>query len=193
LSSQEDITRLLADLSAGKKGADEALLPLVYKELHNLAKHYMKQERADHTLQTTALVHEAFLRLNGGKDTTWESRAHFIRLAARAMRRVLIDHARHKNTQKKGGGRSKRSLDELVLPVEASSIDLLALDSALEKLTAFDANLVQIVELLFFGGMTVNETAEVLGVSRRTVFRDWRTARSWLKLEIEPNKESGCQ
>jgi RNA polymerase sigma factor (TIGR02999 family) len=183
--SQEDITRLLEDLSAGKSGAEEALLPLVYDELRNLARHYMRFERPGHTLQTTALVHEAYLKLGGDSDIAWESRGHFLRLAAQAMRRVLIDHARRKRSVKKGGKWGREPLDKAVdLFEEASFVDLVELDSALDRLGEIEKQMVRIVELRFFGGFTVEETAQILGISKTTVKHDWMLARAWLKQQI---------
>jgi RNA polymerase sigma factor (TIGR02999 family) len=181
----EDVTRLLADLSAGKQGAGDALLPLVYQELHNLAEYYMRGERPGHTLQATALVHEAFLRLGGGEKASFEDRGHFMRLAARAMRRILIDHARRKKSEKEGGGRHQVTLENVALFMEETHTDLLALDTALDNLSAMDPQLARIVELRFFAGLTVEQTARVLEISDRTVKRDWRTARAWLKVELE--------
>jgi len=175
---------LLSDLQSKKKGANEALLPLVYEELRSLAKHYMSLERSDHTLQTTALVHEAYIRLTGESDSSWENRAHYFRVAARAMRRVLIDHARKKGRQKKGQGWSRTPLDNVALFTGMPSEDLLNLDSALTKLSRVDPSMVQIIELRFFGGLTVEETARVISVSPWKVKNDWRIAKAWIKKEI---------
>ena len=190
MPSRNDITRLLADLSAGKEEAGEAVMSLIYDELRALAKSHMHRERSGHTLQTTALVHEAFIRLGGGKVTAWESRAHFMRTAAQAMRRILIDHARRKATDKLGGGRRRTPLDELAVFDERTSPDLLALDRALDKLAAVDPQVAQMVELRFFGGLTVKETAQVLDVSPRTVDYDWRMAKAWLQKEIQGGDDS---
>ena len=184
MPSREDVTRLLEDLGAGREGAGEELLPLVYDELHALARHYMSRERHGHTLQTTALVHEAYLRLAGDQDISWESRAHYFRVAARAMRRVLIDHARLKKTEKKGAGRKREPLDEVAIFMEESSTDLLALDKALCRLAEVDPQLVQVVELRFFGGLTIEDTARTLDISPRTVKREWQMARVWLKQDL---------
>jgi len=184
LPSKDDVTRLLSDLQSKKKGANEALLPLVYEELRSLAKHYMSLERSDHTLQTTALVHEAYIRLTGESDSSWENRAHYFRVAARAMRRVLIDHARKKGRQKKGQGWSRTPLDNVALFTGMPSEDLLNLDSALTKLSKVDPSMVQIIELRFFGGLTVEETARVISVSPWKVKNDWRIAKAWIKKEI---------
>jgi len=180
----DDITQLLSDLNAGKTGAEEALLPLVYDELHALARHYMKAEGPGHTLQTTALVHEAYLRLAGDQLGSYNDKTHYMRLAARVMRRVLIDYARRKRAQKKGGGWQKCPL-EMVDGFEVdSSIDLLVLDEALEKLAEMDPQLCELVELRYFGGLTVEESAQVLKVSSRTVKSSWKMAKVWLKQQI---------
>lgn len=184
MTQRDDVTRLLADLNASKEEAGEALLVLVYEELRGLARYYMRQERADHTLQTTALVHEAYIRLIGEEDTNWENRAHYFRVAARAMRRVLIDHARGKNCRKKGAGWSRETLDKAMVTIGMPLEDLLSLDAALDRLTEMDPGLAQVIELRFFGGLTVEDTAEVLNVSAWKVKNDWRIARAWLKKEL---------
>jgi RNA polymerase sigma factor (TIGR02999 family) len=184
LSSRRDITNLLRELSAGKKGAEEELLPLLYDELRALARYYMRDERTGHTLQTTALVHEAYLRMGGRKDEAFENRAHYMRVAAQAMRRVLIDHARKKKTSKEGGGWHRQVFEKAEELSINTSVDLISLDSALEKLGNMDEQLAQIVELRFFGGLTIEETAQVLSVSPRTVKYDWRMAKAWLKEEM---------
>jgi RNA polymerase sigma factor (TIGR02999 family) len=185
MPSREEVTRLLADLSAGRKDAGAALLPLVYDELHALARSYMRRERPGHTLQTTALVHEAYLRLGGGEDIAWESRAHFMKVAAQAMRRILIDHARSKRSERKGGGRDRQPLEEdAAVFVEDSSLDLLALDQALGKLSDMDPRMVQVVELRFFAGLSVEDTAKILGISEKTVKTEWRMAKAWLMEQV---------
>jgi len=185
-TDRKEVTRLLHELSAGKVGAGEALLPLVYDELHALAERHMRGERSDHTLQTTALVHEAYLKLGGGQARTWEDRAHFLRIASQAMRRVLIDHARRRGAEKKGGHRQRRPLDEAIALIgeACAPADLLALDQALQKLASIDPHMEQVVELRFFGSLTVEETARVMGISPRTVKADWRIAKAWLKKEL---------
>jgi RNA polymerase sigma factor (TIGR02999 family) len=173
----------LTDLSRGRTGAGDELLPLIYDELRALARSYMRRERPGHTLQTTALVHEAFLRLGGGGDISWENRTHFMKVAARAMRRILIDHARSKKSERKGGNREREPLEEdaaILMGDEESSIDILALDSALVKLGEVDPRIVQVVELRFFAGMSVEDTAKVLDVSPSTVKNEWRMAKAWL-------------
>jgi RNA polymerase sigma factor (TIGR02999 family) len=183
-SSPKDVTRLLKDLRAGKEEAGEELFSLVYDELHALAGNYMRFERRDHTLQATALVHEAYLRLGGGKAVPSENHAHFMCLTARAMRRVLIDHARRKLSNKRVKDRTNSPPEEIVESLAESPADLLALDGALNRLSAVDPTAVRMVELRFFGGMTVEETARVLEISTRSVVRKWRVTRTWLKHEI---------
>jgi RNA polymerase sigma factor (TIGR02999 family) len=178
------VSRLLAECSDGNQAAFNKLLPLVYDELHRLASAYMSRERGNHTLQTTALVNEAYLRLVDQQSAGWQDRAHFFALAARVMRQILIDHARSRARAKRGGGGQRVSLDEAaVLSAERAS-DLLALDEALRKLAAVDQRKSEVVELRFFGGMTIEETAEVLKVTPKTVMRDWNMARAWLYREL---------
>jgi len=174
-----EATRILSALTAGDEAEASALLELVYDELRGLAGGYLRSERADHTLQPTALAHEAWMRLVDQSRVQWQGRAHFLAVAAQAMRRILVDHARSKKRQKRGGAWQRVELDpELVQTAE--SLDLVALDSALEKLKALDARQAQVVELRFFAGLPVKEVAEVLGVSVGTVERDWRFASAWL-------------
>ncbi|MHC4945134.1 MAG: sigma-70 family RNA polymerase sigma factor [Planctomycetota bacterium] len=181
----EDITQLLGRLSSGDEKAGEELFPLIYNQLHSLAKRYMRKERSDHTLQTTALVNEAFLRLGGGKEVDWENRSHFLRFAAQAMRTILIDHARKKGAAKKGGEWDRKPLkDDLVL-VGDLSYNILTLNGSLKRLEEVDPQMAKIVELRFFGGLTVEETARVLNISPRTVKSDWRIAKAWLKEDID--------
>jgi RNA polymerase sigma-70 factor (ECF subfamily) len=183
-----EVTQFLADLQDGRPDAASNLLPLVYEELRRLARQQMRQERADHTLQATALVHEAYLRLVNHPDRSWQSRAHFIGVAAQVMRRILIDYARSRRAAKRGRGPHKVSLEEPLLFSEEQSEDLLALNAALERLAQFDERVSRIVELRFFGGLTVEEAAEVLGVSPKTVKRDWSVARAWLHRELTENR-----
>lgn len=180
----EEVTRLLADLSAGKEGVSEKLIPLVYDELRSIASRYMRQERADHTLQTTALVHEAYIRLSGGQEMEWNSRAHFFGIAAQTMRRILIDYARKRSTDKKGGGWRRESLEEADVFIGEPSLDLIALNTALDQLSDIDPKMVRVVELRFFGGLSVEETAKVLSISTRTVKQDWRLAKAWLQQQM---------
>jgi RNA polymerase sigma-70 factor, ECF subfamily len=182
------ITQLLHSWSQGDASALEELMPLVYGELHRIAERYMSDEASGHTLQTTALVNEAYLRLIRGAGPDWQSRNHFFAVSAQVMRHILVDWARSHQTQKRGSGVAAVELDEkLAVPVQSSS-DLVAIDDALKALALIDARKSQIVELHFFGGLSVQETAEVLKVSQETVFRDWRLAKSWLRREL--SKES---
>ncbi|MCP4249285.1 MAG: sigma-70 family RNA polymerase sigma factor [bacterium] len=178
-----DMTLVLAAASSGDRHAAEELLPLVYYELHALAAGYLRRERPDHTLQATALVHEAYLRLVDQTRVTWTERAHFLAVAATAMRRILVNHAKARSRIKRGGNRVRISLTGA--PVKERPLDLVALDEALSRLSAMDAQQARIVELRFFAGMTVEQTAQVLGVSPRTVHREWVVARAWLRAEIE--------
>ena len=179
------VTRLLRAWSAGDQDALTALLPLVDAELRRLAKAYMARERKGHTLQATALVNEAFIRLIDTGNVAWNDRAHFLGIAARLMRRVLIDHARARGMQKRGAGAYMLPLEEGMAVVAAPAVDLIALDTALEALAAIDERKCRVIEMRFFGGMTVEETAEVLQVSTDTVKRDWRMAKLWLLKELE--------
>ena len=177
---QRDITHLLVDLENGDKEALDKLLPLVYDELRRLADHYLRRERADHTLQATALVHEAYLRLVDQKEVRWQNRAHFFGVAAQMMRRILVDHARALHTTKRGSGGIKLALDDIIEMGNEQASDMVALDEALTALEAFDPQKSRIVELRFFGGLSIEETAEVLGMSTATVIRQWRMAKAWL-------------
>src|SRR5215510_8739953 len=179
--SPKDITRMLMAWSNGDRAALDQLMPIIYEELRHLANRYMQRERADHTLSTTALVHEAYLRLIDQRQVRWQNRAHFFAVAAQMMRRILIDHARSHQYAKRGGGAIQVSLDEAAAVTEARAAELLAVDEALERLTALDARKGRIVELRFFGGLTEEETAEVIGVSLPTVQREWRAAKAWLR------------
>lgn len=181
----EEATVLLNRLADGDAAAADALLPLVYQELHGLARRMMGDERAQHTLQATALVNEAYLRLIDQSGANWESRSHFLRTAARAMRNVLVDHARARNADKRGGKRGRVPLDDALAMYEDRALDMLALDTALGALAEMDAQLAHLVELRFFAGLTIPETAKVMGVSTPTVERGWRVARLWLRAEIE--------
>jgi RNA polymerase sigma factor (TIGR02999 family) len=184
-SGAEYFTALLADLERGNREAADRLLPQVYAELRRLADRYMMREGPDHTLQPTALVHEAYIRLvEPGCRVAWQNRAHFVAIAARAMRQVLVNHAVSRRRQKRGGGAPKVGLDMIVAAIEERSINLIALDEALSKLAEIDSVQSQIVELRFFAGLTVQETARVLGVSPRTVDRESLIAKGWLHREI---------
>ncbi len=165
--------------------ADDALLKLVYTELHRQAHRYLQKERAGHTLQTTALVHEAYLKLVEQKSVAWESRSHFFAIAATMMRRILIDYAKTKHRVRRGGVHSDLPLENaLTISVSGTDFDLLALDEALDRLAAKEAQLAKVVELRFFSGLDVVETAEVLGISESTIKRDWRMAKAWLHREL---------
>jgi RNA polymerase sigma factor (TIGR02999 family) len=181
----QDVTQLLCAWSEGDEAALEQLVPLVELELHRLARAYMSRERRGHTLQATALVNEVFLRLAQPATLRWRDRAHFIGIAARLMRRVLVDHARSHGSQKRGGGASQVPLDEAQLVTPELSVDVIAVDRALEAFAKIDPRKSQIVELRFFGGLTVDETAEVVGISVETVKRDWRVAKLWLSRELQ--------
>ena len=179
-SSQQEVTQLLKDWSGGDEGALVKLIPLVQPELHRLAHHYMSRERTGHTLQTTALLNEAYLQLVDDPKRNWQNRTHFMAAAAQLMRRIIVDYARERRSLKRGGGALKVSLDEAALVTEKQSEELLALDEALERLGVQDPRKSQIVELRYFGGLTVEETAEFLKLSHRTVKREWRMAKVWL-------------
>ena len=179
-----DSGQLLADWANGDQTALEKLLPLVSAELHRLAHYYMSREHAGHTLQTTALVNEAYMRLANQKQTRWQNRAHFLAIAAQLMRRILVDHARGVQAAKRGGGIERVPLDEATILSDEPPVDLIALDNAMVKLNEFDPRKSQIVEYRYFGGLTVEETAEVLKVSTVTVMRDWGLAKAWLHREI---------
>jgi RNA polymerase sigma factor (TIGR02999 family) len=180
---EREVTALLRDWSGGDRTALERLMPLVYGELRRLAASYLRAERPDHTLQPTALVHEAYLRLIDQRGVNWQNRAHFFGIAAQMMRRILVDHARRRQAAKRDAStlRLRTSNDD-----GARDPEVLALDAALSGLESLDARQAHIVELRFFGGLTVEETAEVAGVSPATVKREWRTARAWLAREIRP-------
>jgi RNA polymerase sigma factor (TIGR02999 family) len=178
--AQQEVTQLLEDWSGGDAGALEKLILLVQPELHRLAHHYMSQERVGHTLQTTALLNEAYLRLVDNTKPLWQNRTHFVAAAAQLMRHIMVDRARARHALKRGGGALKMTLDETALVTEARSEELLALDEALERLAAQDPRKSQIVELRYFGGLTVEEIVEFLKIPRRTVEREWTLAKAWL-------------
>jgi RNA polymerase sigma factor (TIGR02999 family) len=178
------ITRLLVDWRGGDQTALEQLIPLVHDELRRLARRHMAHERVGHTLQATALVNEAFVRLIDVRQVKWQDRAHFFAMSSRLMRRILVDFARSKGYQKRGGGAQKVSFDEGLMVTREPGQDLVALDDALDALAAFDARKAQVVEMRFFGGLSVEETAEALNVSVDTVMRDWKLAKAWLLREL---------
>jgi RNA polymerase sigma-70 factor, ECF subfamily len=183
--ANEDVTRLLERLSGGDSRAADFLLPVIYDQLRALAGSFLSREAPGHTLQTTALVHEAYLKLVVQDQAKYHGRAHFFAVAAQAMRRILVNHARDSHRLKRGGGMRRVDLDEsMTVTTSAPEVDLLGLDESLEKLAALDVRKARTVEMRFFAGMTVEDTAEVLGVSAATVKRDWEFARAWLTREL---------
>ena len=182
--STHEVTQLLIDWRNGDRAALDKLMPLIHEELRRLAHHYMSRERSGHTLQTTALVNEAYLRLVNRKDVHWQNRAHFFAIAAQSMRNILVDHARGLAYAKRGGGARKTSLDEAMVVTQERAAEVVALDDALKELAAIDPQQSRIVELRFFGGLTVEEAAEVLSVSPATIKREWSTAKAWLYREL---------
>jgi RNA polymerase sigma factor (TIGR02999 family) len=181
---RQQLTTILKRASAGDESAVNRLMPLVYDELRALAESYLRRERSGHTLQATALVHEAYVRLIDQRDVEWRNRAHFFAVAAQAIRRILVDHARTHKRAKRGGGYQRVQLDADVAALPETDIDLLALDEALGRLADLHARQAQIVELRFFGGLSLKEVAEYIGVSPRTVDGDWSMARAWLRREL---------
>jgi RNA polymerase sigma factor (TIGR02999 family) len=185
MNQSGQITILLREWSDGKREALDKLLPLVYTELHRQAKRYLRRERPGHTLQTTALIHEAFLKLVAQKDVEWESRTQFFAISAQLMRRILVDHARTRDALKRGGDNLKLPLETAMLVVvNEKNVDLIALDEALTKLAKIDEQQVRFVELRFFSGLSTAEAAEVLKISRATATRDWAMAKAWLHREL---------
>jgi RNA polymerase sigma factor (TIGR02999 family) len=179
-----DVTELLRGLRTGDHEAEGKLLDAVYGQLHRMAVCFMRQERPDHTLQATALIHEAYVSLVDQSGKNWQNRAHFFGVAAQVMRRILVDYARQHRTAKRGGAQQKVTLEDVLLLTDAQSDELLALDEALSRLSHFDPRRCRVVELRFFGGLDEEEVAEVLGVSSRTVKRDWTVAKAWLSAEL---------
>jgi RNA polymerase sigma factor (TIGR02999 family) len=190
LADPHEVTQILQEWNDGSTEAPARLMSLVYAELRRLALSYLRREREAHTLQPTALVHEAYLRLVDQTQVTWENRAHFFGIAAQLMRRVLVDHARAHLAEKRGGSGIKLQLDEARFMPEEKGDDLLALDEALERLSQTDPRMSRVVELRFFGGLSEPEAADVLGVSERTVRRDWRMAKLWLYRELSQSQQS---
>ena len=184
-ASPQEVTRLLLDWRAGNRAALNQLMPLVYQELHQQAARYLRRERPDHTLQATALVHEAYLRLFGAQQVEWQSRQHFFVTASRTIRRILVDYARKHNSQKRGGDASRVDFENALLIAKSYSKEFVELDRALEELAVADPRKSQVVELRFFGGMTMDEIAALLHVSENTIKRDWTIARAWLQSRIE--------
>jgi RNA polymerase sigma factor (TIGR02999 family) len=187
VSQPGDVKQLLIELREGNRDAEGKLIPLVYVELRRLAAYYLRGERPDHTLQPTALVHEAYIRLTKLHDLDWESRSHFFATAATIMRRILVDHARAQRANKREAFRDAVSLEGALVVYPARSAELIALDEALDRLAQLDARRSKIVELRFFGGLSEEETGTVLGISARTVKRDWRIAKAWLYSELNSN------
>ena len=185
MPADSETVRLLRRIQKGDTAAADDLLPILYRELHAIAGRLMAGERKDHTLQPTALLHEAWARLASGSDREYEDRRHFIRVAARAMRRVLVDHARAKKADKRGGEARPVALDEALAFYEQQQVDVLALDEALERLGERDPELLRIVELRYFAGLTLEETGEALGLTVRQVHRSWTFAKGWLRRELE--------
>jgi RNA polymerase sigma factor (TIGR02999 family) len=182
--SSSDVTELLVRWSNGETAARDALVPIVYDELRHLARHHLANQRPDHTLQSTALVHEAYIRLTGHRWARWQHRHHFFGVAAQLMRQILVDHARKRHAAKRGGDGITLTLDEAVAVPLEREVDLIALDDALNSLAALDPRQSQIVELRFFGGLSIEDTSHTLGISPATVKREWAIARTWLHAEL---------
>jgi RNA polymerase sigma-70 factor, ECF subfamily len=189
--AREDVTVLLGQLASGNDGAASRLMPLVYDELRRLAGGYMRRERTDHTLQATALVHEAYLKLVEQRSVNWQGRAHFFGIAAQMMRRILVDHARTHLRDKRGAGEKPVPLDEALVFAPEQSSELVKLDQSLERLAKLDPRQAKIVELRFFGGLNVPDTAKVLGISPITVKRDWAMAKAWLHGDLKTSHSHG--
>jgi RNA polymerase sigma factor (TIGR02999 family) len=184
LFSMDNITELLVGYGRGDKEALDKLMPLVYDELRRQAARYLRREQAGHTLQTTALIHEAYVRLVDQRNVQWQNRAHFFGIAAQMMRRILVDHARTKKRAKRGGSDVRISIDDATVAVKGQDLDVVALDEALDRLARIDEQQSRVVELRFFSGLSVEETAEVMGISPATVKRDWSMAKAWLHREL---------
>jgi RNA polymerase sigma factor (TIGR02999 family) len=189
-SSSDQVTQLLVRWRGGDCQALDALMPLVYAELRRLAHYYLQRERSDHTLQSTALVHEAYMRMLGQKLPDWQNRAHFFGVAARLMRQILVEYARGRQAAKRGGDACKVTLDEGALAPQKTDLDVILLDDALKDLAKLDEQQSRIVELRFFAGLSIEDTSEVLGISAATVAREWTTARIWLHREISRRAEA---
>ena len=186
---QHRVTELLQAWGQGEQSALNKLMPLIYQELRRLARRYMRQENPAHILQTTALVNEAYLRLTDSRRLHWKNRAHFFAICAQLMRQILVDYARSYRSRKRGGGMVQGALNEALIPSDERDVDLVALDDALKTLSQVDERKSRVVELRFFGGLSVAETAEVLNVSQETIARDWRLARAWLLKEMSGGRE----
>lgn len=191
-ASSNEVTLLLRAWGEGDVQALDRLAPLVYRELHRIARSYMARERIDHTLQTTALVNEAYVRLVDARQVTWQDRAHFFAVCARAMRRILVDHARSRGYQKRGGGEVRIQFDEACGVALSADSNLPELDEALDRLSAIDPRKGKVIEMRFFGGLSVEETAEALRISPETVMRDWKLARAWLYRELSADQGNGA-
>lgn len=181
-----EVTRLLQEMSRGRDGAEERLIAIVYKELRRRAGGFLRHEAMDHTLQPTALVHEAYMRLTQMRDVDWENHAHFFRVASRLMRHILVDHARAQRAGKRGNGQKPADLDPGLIASPQKSRELIALDDALNELLKVDERKARVVEMLYFAGLTEDAAAQALGVSTRTIKRDWRAAKAWLFRELKP-------
>ncbi len=189
-TATRDVTRLLSELSEGSESALAQLMPLVYSELRRLASYYLRQERGDHTLQATALVHEAYLRMVDQKHARWENREQFVRVAAQLMRRILVDYSRGRHAAKRGGKAEKIFLQESAIAGNERAADVVALDNALNRLAELDLQQARLVELRFFGGLNIEETAGVLGISVATCKRHWNVAKAWLARELRRDQHS---
>jgi RNA polymerase sigma-70 factor (ECF subfamily) len=184
---QHAVTRALAGAAAGDKEAQDRLWQMTYAELHQIAQRHLLGERPDHTLTPTALVHEAYLRLVGQRDIDWQDRSHFFGVASKVCRRILVDHARRRRAKKRGGSRGRVTLDSAMVAVQSQSDEVLALNEALERLTELNERLVKVVECRYFGGLSEEQTADALGISIRTVRRDWVKAKGWLQTQLSPD------
>lgn len=185
----DDVTRLLAELNRGNERALSELMPLIYAELKRLAGYYLQQERPNHTLQATALVHEAYVRLVGQRQQQWQNKNQFVRVAASIMRRILVDYSRNHDAEKRGGKGGKILLDETRIVLKGRTADIVAVDEVLNRLAKLDHQQAHVVELRFFAGLSIEETAGALGISPATVKRDWNVAKTWLAREMKSNKD----
>jgi RNA polymerase sigma factor (TIGR02999 family) len=183
-SAPTNLTQMLNDWASGRTEALDELLPHVYTELHRQAARYLRRERSNHTLQTTALVNEAYLQLIDQRTAKWESRSHFFAVASQAMRRILVDHAKTRHRLKRGGQNENLPLDEALAAATETNVDLIALDEALSRLAKLDPQQERIVEMRYFGGLSLEDTAQMLGISRATAARDWQSAKAWLYREL---------
>jgi RNA polymerase sigma-70 factor (ECF subfamily) len=184
MAEKKDVTHLLKNAENGDRESLDRLLPVIYDELRRVAANQLQRERAEHTLQPTALVHEAYLRLLEQREVNWQNRAHFFSIAAEMMRRILVNYAVQRNAQKRGDGATRLSLEEALSFSDEKDFDVVALDAALKHLAGYDETQARIVELRFFGGLTIEETADALGISDSTVKREWRMAKAWLKTQL---------